>query len=89
MGGDKGPLRFSKNYKERNSIISIKFYFLEQRDLKQRGAEYLPQRGQKWVCVVVHHLLGCLEYLTVIIKNKVMFNTVVGHREGLRMSKIK
>lgn len=75
MGGDKGLLRFSKNYKERNSTISIKFCFLEQRDLKQRGAEYLPQ---KRVCVAVHHLLGCLEYLAVVIKNKVMFNRVVG-----------
>lgn len=78
MGGDKGLLRFSKNYKERNSTISIKFYFLEQRDLKQRGAEYLPQLRQKRVCVAVHHLLGCLEYLAVVIKNKVMFNRVVG-----------
>lgn len=77
-GRDKGPLKFSKIHKEKNSTISIKFYFLEQRDLKQRGADYLPQLGQKWVCVAAHHLFGCLEYLSVVIKNKVMFNRVVG-----------
>lgn len=49
MGGDKDPLKFSKNYKERNSTISIKFCFLEQRSETKRRRIFTSARTEMGV----------------------------------------
>lgn len=63
--------------------------FLSTKTSETNGGRMLPQLRQKWVCIAVYQLLQLLKYLTVVIKEKIMFNKVFGIGKGSECSSQK